>query len=413
VATPSLGAYDTTTSVTINGQNFAEPVQAEWVPSGGSAGTVHLNVSSVSAAAIIVQLPPIDPQQAATGGAACSNLVGTINLTFPALACAGPFSTPFTYKIDPPQITRATPTSIPQSGGGLTITVSGAFFSDPMTVVLLKDGSPLNYTEVNNPVVSNSATLTFPAPAIYDADLNTQACVIGSSVTGTKFVNTSFGIRVTNARTGCSADLLNVLIYTPLDTTCRSLPVVAGPATLPAANLCAAYSGATATPSGGTAPYTWSASGLPPGMTINALTGVISGTPTLTAPGPSLATTVVSVTITVTDAILQSGSRTYSLILDDPAGPFTVTAPAASTISSAAGGTISGISVPGAFGPISWTLSGMPAGVTIGTPGNPTSITVPIGTALGAYTLSATATDSACGGVSHTNSGTINLTVNP
>ena len=32
--------------------------------------------------------------------------------------------------------------------------------------------------------------------------------------------------------------------------------------------------------SGGTMPYTWSATGLPPGLSLNALTGVISGTPT-------------------------------------------------------------------------------------------------------------------------------------
>ena len=36
----------------------------------------------------------------------------------------------------------------------------------------------------------------------------------------------------------------------------------------------------TDTPIGGTGPYTWSATGLPPGVTINASTGTISGTPT-------------------------------------------------------------------------------------------------------------------------------------
>lgn len=34
--------------------------------------------------------------------------------------------------------------------------------------------------------------------------------------------------------------------------------------------------------SGGVGPFAWSATGLPPGLTINAATGLVSGTPTTT-----------------------------------------------------------------------------------------------------------------------------------
>jgi hypothetical protein len=56
----------------------------------------------------------------------------------------------------------------------------------------------------------------------------------------------------------------------------------------------------TATATGGTAPYTWAATGLPAGLTINAATGVISGTPT------GLVGSVSTVQITVTDSVPTS-----------------------------------------------------------------------------------------------------------
>lgn len=416
-ASPQFGPWSQTTTVTINGQNFTEPVDAQFVPSGGGAGPIRLNVSSVAVSQILVQLPPIDPQQVATGGATCANLSGTITVAFPATSCA-PLSVPFTYKIDPPQITNASPTQLAQDGcpfGAFgcsipqTITVSGAFFEDPMTVVLTKDGAPIAYTTVNNPSVSNPATLTFLAPAIKDPEMNVQACSIGAGVTGTKFVPTSFGIQVTNRRTGCVATLSNILIYNPADPTCRSTPIVAGPATLPAATLCAVYPGATAIGSGGTPPYTWSATGLPPGMSINALTGAISGTPTLSAPGASAATTVIGVTITVTDAIAQAGTRSYALVLNDPAGPFTVTGATAQTIAGTGSG--SAITASSAvFAPVNWTIAGAPAGMTVTPTGTSTTINN-VAVPTGSYPVTVTATDSACGGVPHTNALAVTVTV--
>ncbi|WP_245870674.1 trypsin-like serine protease [Asanoa hainanensis] len=61
---------------------------------------------------------------------------------------------------------------------------------------------------------------------------------------------------------------------------------------------------ATHTASGGTAPYTWSATGLPPGLSISSSTGTVTGTPTTAGS--------YSVTVTATASAGGSGSTSYT-----------------------------------------------------------------------------------------------------
>ena len=64
------------------------------------------------------------------------------------------------------------------------------------------------------------------------------------------------------------------------------------------------YPGLQMTASGGKTPYTWSATGLPPGMNINGGgNGIISGIPS--------ATGTFSVVVTVTDALGGTSTKTY------------------------------------------------------------------------------------------------------
>lgn len=73
-----------------------------------------------------------------------------------------------------------------------------------------------------------------------------------------------------------------------------------------------AISSFTLTASGGTAPYTWSASGLPAGVTIGSSTGTVSGTPT--------ASGTFNVTATATASAGGSGSTSFTITVTGGTG---------------------------------------------------------------------------------------------
>ena len=134
--------------------------------------------------------------------------------------------------------------------------------------------------------------------------------------------------------------------------------------------------------SAGTTPFIWSAANLPPGLTMNALTGVISGTPT--------AVGARAVSITLTDAAGATDVNPYTLTINTAPTittpslvPWTVNRPYLAPLSGSGGST-----------PYIWTASNLPAGLSInaltgaitGTP-----------TASGTPSVSITLTDAANG----------------
>jgi hypothetical protein len=80
--------------------------------------------------------------------------------------------------------------------------------------------------------------------------------------------------------------------------TVNSIPLAITSASLPNGAVNVAYSQGISS-AGGFAPLTWSATGLPPGLTINPITGVISGIPLTFSPG---GTKVFPVSVTVRDS---------------------------------------------------------------------------------------------------------------
>ncbi len=159
---------------------------------------------------------------------------------------------------------------------------------------------------------------------------------------------------------------------------------------------------------GGSGTLTWSVSvgSLPNGLTLNATTGVLSGTP--------LTFGMTSLTIRVSDANGCVGTRPYTLTLDPPACP-TLTVNPASLPNGAVGAVYSAsLSQTGGSGTLTWSVSAgaLPGGLTLnagsglisGTPSAP-----------GAFPFAARVTDANnCGGTrDYTVTVTCSFALNP
>jgi uncharacterized protein (TIGR03437 family) len=130
---------------------------------------------------------------------------------------------------------------------------------------------------------------------------------------------------------------------------------ISGPSSLPVGTANVAYSATQITATGGSAPYTFSATGLPAGLTINAA-GVISGNPTTVVGSPY------TVTAKVTDNNGTVATKVYSLTVNAlplqiitgllPNGVINIPFPFTS------------IQATGGSGSYTWSITGLPAGLT-------------------------------------------------
>lgn len=111
------------------------------------------------------------------------------------------------------------------------------------------------------------------------------------------------------------------------------------------------------TSNAGNTGFTWTATGLPAGITMNASTGVMSGTPTTVR----AATTV---TLKATDSLGASGSNTFTWAVTNPV---TVAKPAnqSSTLGLAVTLTPSATTTSAGNTGFTWAATGLPAGISI------------------------------------------------
>ncbi|RCG27302.1 DUF11 domain-containing protein [Sphaerisporangium album] len=150
----------------------------------------------------------------------------------------------------------------------------------------------------------------------------------------------------------------------------------------PSGEVGVAYS-APLTFTGGTGPFTWSVSagGLPPGVTLNASTGLLSGTPTTAG--------TYTFTVRVTDAAGQSDARAVTLVVAPPP-TLTFPAPPAGQVGVPYSAPLT---FTGGTGPFTWSVSagGLPPGVTLNAS---TGLLSGTPTTAGTYTFSVRITDS-------------------
>ena len=156
-----------------------------------------------------------------------------------------------------------------------------------------------------------------------------------------------------------------------------------GTASLPNGNVGAAYASGPLTATGGTAPYTWGATGLPAGLQINTATGAITGTPTTAGPA--------TVDVTVTDSTNPThlnATRQYSVTIGVALAIGTASLPNGIVGVAYASGALS---ATGGTAPYTWGATGLPAGLQINTA---TGAITGTPTTAGPATVDVTVTDS-------------------
>ncbi|WP_369834708.1 autotransporter domain-containing protein [Cronobacter dublinensis] len=284
-------------------------------------------------------------------------------------------------------------------------------------IVTAEDGTPKTYNVIvqrneQRPVAgnvtaqvaansnANPVTLALSGGAATSVSLVTPpshgvVVVSGLSVTYTPLTgytgSDSFVYHASNSA-GDSADAtVSLTILAPTTVT-----IAPASGALPSATTGSAWS-QTLSATGGSAPYTWTAHGLPAGISLNPATGALSGTPT----------TAGSFTFSVTakEAGNVSATASYTLVVGavTPGVTLTVT-PASGALPPATTGSAwsQTLSATGGSAPYTWTAHGLPAGISLNAATGALSGTP---TSAGSFTFSVTVKEA--GNVSATTSYTL------
>jgi hypothetical protein len=171
-----------------------------------------------------------------------------------------------------------------------------------------------------------------------------------------------------------------------------ALNIISAPTTnetsLPGGQSGVTYSGAALSGSGGVSPYTWTASGLPTGLTMTS-GGVISGTPTQTGTR--------TVTITILDSNGGTTQKNLSITIGTAPSITTASLPSPRLVGQAYPNTT--LAGSGGTPPYTWSVSGLPPGLSFD---STTLVISGTPTASGPYSVVVMLTDSVGGSASKT-----------
>ncbi|MEH6420587.1 putative Ig domain-containing protein, partial [Pseudomonas sp. CGJS7] len=301
----------------------------------------------------------------------------------------------------------------------VAITVTDQTTPTPLTTVKSYSIAIPNSQPVIGPAVlpqmtrtaAYSATLTSTggfAPYTYSViagALPPGLALVGGVISGTPTTagNYSFTVRSDDNSTigpGVPAKAFGTLAYNV--TVAVEPTIVVNPTTAATPVIGVAYSQAF-TGSGGTAPYVYalSAGAFPGGLTLNATTGVLSGTPS--------AAGTFNFTVRATDANGFAGTRAYTVVV---APPTIVVAPTTLPNGNVAVPYVPSVSASGGLGPYTFaiTAGSAPINVTLNSDGTFTG--TPTGG--GTYNFTVTATGASTGtGAPHTGSRAYSVLISP
>ncbi|MCU1467268.1 MAG: hypothetical protein JWM72_3196 [Actinomycetia bacterium] len=209
-------------------------------------------------------------------------------------------------------VLSGTPTTVGTTSA--TIKVKDDLGDDPIAVAYpitintapsITTASPLADAEVTDSYLAGISTSAGTTPFIWsqsDLPAGLAMSMTTGAITGTPTASGAFTVVVTlTDASGAAVSKSLALAITPAPS------ITTG--SLPGGQKSLAYS-TTLAGSGGTTPYSWSAPGLPSGLTLNATSGVISGT-------PNGAAGTTSFTVTLTDGVGGTMSKNLSILIAD------------------------------------------------------------------------------------------------
>jgi len=270
----------------------------------------------------------VQPQPLAIGTTSLAS--GMVATSYSAALSASGGTAPYAWSIT----TGALPTGLTLNPGtgqiSGTPSVSGVFAftvqatdsatpaqaaTKPLSLTITAALASISVTPAN-PTVVAGATQQFAATGVFTdsstTDLTNQVTWASSATARATISGTGLATAVTGGPTTISATKGAIVGSTTL--TVQPATLTIGTASVPAGTIGLAYS-ATLAGTGGTSPYSWSlASGaLPPGLTLAAATGVISGTPTGAG--------TFSFTVKLTDSGSPAQNATKALTITTVAAP--------------------------------------------------------------------------------------------